>query len=261
MRKKLVVLKPDSGEGNPYIDIVKRCLKDEGYEVIAPRMALLPAYIFRRVYVANFNWYENVEWKNFYATQYIVTKRKLMFFYLKHIRGCKIIVTVHNRKNHHAVDSRYSEKMLAWLVNKADAVVILCDETRNYLNDFVMNYGCHQINEKIWKIGIPNYVDVYRHSSEDEFWKIRGKKEGESFELAYFGTISQYKNVEIIYKLATRLRDKKIHITVAGGGDATYLKKIEEKLSLLDNVTFSGKFIPDESIWGFIKGADWILLP
>ncbi len=259
--KRLIVLRPDKGGSNPYIDIIKKCIEQEWGDVITPRMTLLPQYVFRRIYISNFNWYENVDKKNKFGTYLTIFKRKLMIVYLKIIRKSKIVITIHNKKNHNAWDYLYSEKMLAWMIDKSDKVIVLCDETIGYIDGLMKKYGSLFDCNKVQKIPMPNYVNEYIHSKENELYKISGVRDDNWFEIVYFGTISRYKNVEILSELAKRLEGMRIHITIAGEGEKSFCSELEKVFSKRKNVSFVQKFIPDECIWGVIKGADCIILP
>ncbi|WP_022760888.1 glycosyltransferase [Butyrivibrio sp. AD3002] len=257
----LCVLKPIDGNGNPYIDIIRQCINDAGYRLIEPKDALRPNYIFKQIKVSNFNWYENIERNTKVKTYRTIAVRKAMVIFLKYAKKSKIIITVHNKKNHNETNKDLSEKMLVWLINKADVVTILCDDTVGFLNGIVKKYGLVINNINIKKICLPNYYDVYVHSSKKIFSEIAGIRDKNCLELAYFGTISEYKNVGILLELADRIKDFRIHITIAGKGEQNYLEDIKSKIGMKRNITFYDKYVPDEKIWGFIEGADLVVLP
>lgn len=261
MKEKLVVFRPYNRNENPYIYLVRKCIEDNGYKVITPKMAFLPRNIFKKIYATELNWYENVECDRLYKTYVMIIKRKLLLLYLKHIRKSKIVITVHNKKSHKASNKDLSVKMLAWLLNRADAIVILCDITRNYVNDLMEKEKCSRKNSKIFKIEITSYENVYPHSSEEVFYQYSDNQREGYFELAYFGTISEYKNVEIIERLAEKIENKKIWITVVGKCNEEYSSRLNELFAKRKNITYRSEFVPEDKIWGFIKGADCIVLP
>ncbi|SDB09727.1 glycosyltransferase [Butyrivibrio sp. INlla16] len=256
---RYAVIKPFSGGDNPYIEIIKKIMNENGYTAIPLSKVICSNYIFKRIHLSHLNWYENVRGKNLLTTHYYILKHKMAVLYLKYIRHSKIIITVHNKHSHDASKKNSSAKLLAWLIKYSDAVIVLCDDTYKYLDNICKSYkvnGC-----KCFKIPLPSYSDFYKHSNIDEFVNISGKRDKNIFEIAYFGSISEYKNVGKLIELADMIKGKAIHITIAGKSSKDYLDEIKNEVSKRDNISLYSDFIPNDRLWGFIKGADCIVLP
>lgn len=258
---KKTVLRPDYSSGNPYINIVRECIEDSGYEVISMDRLKSIRGFFDPISIVNLNWYENLSGKTAISILLSYLKKKIFVCYIKIIKRSKVVVTIHNKCNHYD-NEQLSKKMLKFLVLRADKVIALCKETDRYLEElFETEYYKKNIDAKLVHMFLPNYSGSYAESDKDFFDKIRGERETGTLELLYFGRVEDYKNVPALIELASLIKERNIHITIAGDGKKEIVEKIIHDTSGRDNITFCPNYIPEDNIWGLIKKADCVVLP
>ena len=134
----------------------------------------------------------------------------------------------------------------ARIYKQADKILITSSMFQKYLNDELKIS-----NKRI------SYLPQYAEELFDP--KRCLKKPDEYTDLMFAGNIGKVQNVEIILKVADKLRNKKVRFHIVGdGSDFDRLKKIKEKLNL-DNVTFYGRQ-PLEEMPSYYSMADAMIV-
>lgn len=257
-QSKYAIIWPSFQEGNKYIDIHRGVADSLGYHLIRLRDIVKPRFWFRRIEWVHFNWYENLYADNRLKACLIVMERKIIILFLKKMKKTKIIMTVHNKYEHNAFFPDYSKYLMLWLLRQADEVIALCKETITYLEEFTFKTGIADVREKCVQAFHPNYIGAYIHQSDTVF-KIQRKVN--EMVLLYFGSISEYKNVDMLIMLAEAVQEQNIKIIIAGAADEAFLNKAFSESEKLKNLIIIPKYIPDEEIWELIEQADCVVLP
>ncbi len=134
----------------------------------------------------------------------------------------------------------------ARIYRQADKILITSSMFRKYLNDEIKIS-----NKKI------SYLPQYAEELFDP--NNCAKIPNEYTDLMFAGNIGKVQNVEIILKVADKLREQKVRFHIVGdGSDYNRLKILKEKLDL-DNVTFHGRQ-PLEKMPKYYSMADAMLV-
>lgn len=258
---KKTILRPSYLPNNPYINIVNKCIQECGYEVLSMYSIKSVKGLFLPVSVINLNWYENISGNDIASNLFVFIKKTLTIIFLKKIKKCKIIVTVHNKNNHYK-NFDLSLKMLRYLIVQSHKVITLCGDTDAYLHEILGSlYEKKDIASKLVPMFLPNYCNCYPTNDRSLFDSLRGNRDKNTLELLYFGRILDYKNVPLLLELASLIKDYNIHITIVGDGDRLIVEKVKSEAEKMSNVTFSDQYISDDKIWGLIESSDCVILP
>ncbi len=260
MNTRITILQPKYSGQNHYINIIDNIIENMGYQTIEAKESLKKNYRNVRINIANLNWYENLPQGNIWEKCKRVVLKLAFIIYLKKIRKCKIVVTIHNRYTHNYKDKRFSQILLKNLCIQSDKIVILCEETKNYLRELFPKEKAELIIKKCFLIPHPNYIGCY---------PINDVKKCEGFNIPqdsclnilFFGAIKPYKNIELCIELAKKIDKKRIRIILAGGGEPCYIETLRKQIGKQENILFYPQFIPDTQIWGLIEKCDCVLLP
>lgn len=119
-------------------------------------------------------------------------------------------------------------KISASIYRKADRILVTSNMFKNYLCDEL-----HISNKRV------SYLPQY---AEQIFDPVScAKKPDDCIDLMFAGNIGKVQNVEIVLKVADKLRNRKIRFHIVGDGtDLERLKKISNDIKL-DNVVFHGR--------------------
>lgn len=252
--RKVIVLRPVKDDSNPYMRIVRCSLEDLGYEIISLKDIIKPEYITVKIEVALFNWYENVHLRNGVGKFFVICKKKLCFFYLKHVRKSKVVITLHNKYSHDTEDVMMAKKLLAWQIHYADKIVVMNSESVRYLSELMSEFGYEFHAEKAFKLFHPSYDKVV-----GDYLK---QKTGFSvMRLVFFGRLVQYKNIEILIDLADMLANTNIHIDIFGNGEKEYTDDLTRMISDRPNISIHVGFVEDKKLYEIIHSSDCVLLP
>lgn len=252
----IVCLRPLIGRENPYINIIRDGLTNNGVTTISLNDIVKYKFLFNRIDAAIFNWYENVSGSSEFLKLLVMIKKKLIVTYLKQIKKTKIIIILHNKSDHNENNSK-SRRMQRWLLSNSDKIVIHCYESLKYIKSEYKYDDASNLSSRCVYIPHPNYIDAY---DKKTFSKFVSGDEPDVMRLLYFGRVKKYKNAEILIGLAERLKNKKVHITIAGEIDAEIVDNFNN-ISNMANLIVYNQRIPDDTIWGMIENSDCVVLP
>lgn len=233
---------------NPYAYNIRRLLNLEEIETYSLKDILRNPKLLFMCKIVNLNWFENITSTREYYIKYIL----LQMFKMLHI---KIIYTFHNKKPHKNDYEKYSAKMMRLLCESSDCIVGLCPDTIKYVNKIVPDSG-----NKIHIIPHPNYISNYTNS--DYNYKKKYNISSDDLVFMFFGTLSKYKNIEILIKIFQDLDDKRIKLMIVGGTDSRdYKNQLYKQISESKSIITDFRFIPETEVVNFYNTADIIILP
>ena len=195
------------------------------------------------------NWFESVNSLKDYI------KKKIVLRVIK-LTGKKIITTFHNKTDHAPGGrTKYFYNMFKYLLEISDGIIIHCNDSYKFIHNIAPKVD----ENKIFYVPHPNYINVYPDSVKYSGYV----KKSNELTLLFIGSLSSYKNPEIVIKLANSLKNiSGIHFLICGDEDEerkNYLR------SLIDpdnkNITADFRFIECGEIPSLMKISDVVLLP
>lgn len=167
-------------------------------------------------------------------------------------QGRKVIVHVHNKKPHESPVPNISHALVTTLVDTADQVVIMCEETKGVLR-YSWYYG--DDFSKVSLVPHPNYIDAYGKKL-----KAPDSLKDNTLKVLFFGLVRPYKGIEHLINATDGL--KNIEISIYGKPkDDNYVEEIKKLCGKRDNVNFRLEFIPDEDIPALFAEHHIVALP
>ncbi len=232
---------------NPYSYNIRRILKEHGIETIPLKNILRSVNAFRECKIINLNWYENVD----SYKQYIIKRILLSFLSKSHI---KIIYTLHNKKPHNGKYQNQSKKLMKKLCENSDAIIGLCTNTKEIVEE--ISEGC---SKKVSIIPHPNYIKNYNVGDKKKNYEIPD----DATVFLFFGTISAYKNIEMLIDVFNNENiDENAYLLIVGGsGDNQYVEDILKRVGNNPRIITDFRYIPDEEISAVYGAADIVILP
>ena len=206
-------------------------------------------YAFYKTEYFLFNWYENVKTKREFI------KKILKLYFLRILRK-KILWVVHNKKSHLNIsknnnEDKYNLALMKKLFIFSFKTIILCDETKNVLKDFLKS---KYTETKIVKIPHPNYIDFYKIAKPVS-------KKTNCLNFLFIGLIKRYKKIELLIDCFNKISDKNIFLKITGKcTDESFEKELKSRI-INENITFDFNYIPNEQIPELIQENDIVLLP
>lgn len=234
---------------NPYALNVRRLIQLQGYTTLPIRDCLSNPRTFHKCKVFNFNWYDSAATLSEYM-------RKRMLLGLLHLTRKKIIYTLHNKQPHNQTNSSYSVRLMKYMCRKADAIVGLCPDTR-----IVVQGLAPEALQKLRIIPHPNYIENY-DSSEIKSLRSRYGIADTDMVFLFIGSISPYKNVELLIDTFKKIKQDEIFLILAGNpSSAEYGDELFKRISGAPNILCDFRYIPDDEIEKFYNTADIVVLP
>ena len=245
---KKVCFLPIADISNEYVYLMCKAIDRVGYELTDETdfFSMLDADVI------HFNWYEGLPIRRDLAKatrQYWVKMFKL---WLLKLFGKKLVVTVHNNTIYDGEDEEKCHKLMKWLLDNSDSIVIHCKESLKVIEKFGADV------KKAHYVPHPNLVGLYEDCEEfDDYIK-----QPNDFIVLYLGTVRPEKHVETVIKVAERLVAKEdIKILICGRTKtAKYTNEIDELINT-DNIKTAFRFIEDEEIPSILRMSDALLLP
>lgn len=252
---------PFSGGGNLYIENMKEAFCLAGERVVYARDFALSRKVRKGVDAVFVNWFEDLnskdQWKN--VVRYLA--RSLFLRYVK-LSKKHLVYVMHNIESHDHGWDWASRRLRASMLYRSDAIMVLCDKTKDVIRSQTTPEEYSSIEGKIKKVSLPNYRKNYSSSNASITGRLGVNTE--CFVCAFIGAIRPYKRIELILDLASDrdLAKKNIQFVIAGPvRDESYLVQLKGMVSGTDNVLFAPGFIPDEEMYDYIQSANIILLP
>ena len=232
---------PKKEDSNVYLKMIKENTEDEKIKFVAFENSVWSTIWMdsNDVPIVFLNWYESLFDTSFVRSFVRFIKRSLIIHILK-LKKVKIVTTVHNKIPHDVKWKKSALGFMKLLFEKANTIVILCDDTNKVIRSFFSEREFKgKIEAKIAKIPHPSYGGQYPEGSVD-LRKMYGISQDEMVYL-YMGAIKKYKNVELVLELANRFMNEKrtCKFVIAGGtSDSDYLESLKKSVSDNKNVTF-----------------------
>lgn len=210
------------------------------------------------------NWFDEIHARNsFFSFWAYLRQRRLIGRIISN--GGRIVYVVHNCVPHDTVlkgDLFFSHRLRELLSRSAGCIVILCDETRNVLEDQLGSSLYSHIEPQILKAPIPTYTGFYPHAERS--WRSEHGISPDKFLFLFSGFIRPYKGVELIVDVAQYFMSKgyDAQFVIAGRcSSKDYQRKVSSMASELDNLRLSFGFVSNEDLGSFIEAADALILP
>jgi len=241
---------------NPYARNVMDILNNNGVETYPIKECFSSLSNFRRTSVYNFNWFENMEKKGLSSLAEFYAKMAIL--QLLKLTRKKIVYTLHNKLPHHSSSNKYSGKLMRWLAKNSDAIVIMSEDSRQVVDDLVRNDTAAR---KIYKIPHPTYCNNYDlNKSENLREKFGINKENIVF--MFMGSISPYKNIEILIEAFKSLDNPQSNLIIAGRPlSAEYGDALKNLIGDNKRVIPIFEYIPDEDMELYYNTSDIVVLP
>lgn len=169
---------------------------------------------------------------------------------------------IHNRVPHDRPSDDILEaslRMRRLLCEKSDAIVGLCEQTREVLKEESNQNFASVLDKKFFVVPHPVYecygVQPYVNSKSP--FKVGGNR----FTFLFLGQVRPYKNIELILEVARVFLGEKIEVefVVAGGCPTDYWRSL--KTDVPANVAFLLGHVPDDEIVSLVSSADALILP
>ena len=257
MKRLKTILYPIKLPGNISFDIKKAYLEESGFEVYSFREGIKRIW---QIDLINYNFFEIIHSQNGLVCIAKYLTKKLVIS-LTRLFGLKIVYTIHNKQGH---DSRYPKfdiSLMKTLLKASDGIVVLCDETRSYIEDLFGKTLYNTIENKIVKIPLVSYEGAYPECDTNfrEIWNISQ----DEMVIMFLGGISRYKNIEFIIRYVNETKHEGVRFVLAGNGRKEYVDELEEKLDteLKEKILFLPTYVKNEEIEGFVRACDLFLIP
>lgn len=253
---------PYSGGTNPYIDILREGVKADGRCDIESFEIKPWRYILgnTKAQVVYLNWYDNVQNPTRVRTIYSIIKRLFLLYILK-MRGIKIFIVLHNRLPHNARNEKDLKFYIKKLMILADRLVVLSEGTKDVFKELFGDGFYEQIEDKFLHVPCTHYIGTYQSQNIDfrSEWKI----DKNEFVFLFWGSIQPYKNIELIFDIASKFKDSNLgaKFVLIGACDDSYQHVLREKIINLDNVMLIPRRIEDAELADVINVATVVILP
>ena len=245
-----IIFNPSENEGNKYIEIMVRPLRENGYTVY-PLDGFLSGWThFRSIRLVHLNWFENVDDSSF-RRAFRSFMRKMFVLTIIHWSGKKLVWTMHNRTSHEKKLGFFSRTITKFLVKWSDRIVI-----HNHLSAKILSHKNPKAAKKSYYLPHPDFIGVYGPP-------ITNKKASprDVLSLLFIGTVKPYKNIELLIDAVRPFRDQ-VSLTIAGEPNpASYGETISRLASSAGNIRLILDFIPDAELPGIIGESDLLILP
>lgn len=251
------ILYPFDLPGNISFKIKKQYLEDSGFIVYPFSYGIRH---LRDIQLINFNFFETIHSRNLFICLIKLNIKILIIRYLK-LRKIKIVYTIHNKIGHDTKFPWMDKFLMKCLCSDSDRIVILCNETKEYLKNTFGRTYYRSIEGKIERIPLVSYEGAYADNGKD-YRTEWGIKRDEML-ILFLGGIRRYKNIELILKAAKGLKEEKLKFVIAGGGIKKYTDSLERfiKEQHLENVLFIPRYIEDTEMAAYVRNCDIMIMP
>lgn len=236
-----------SDDPNSYISLIKKAF-EKAYPNVKfnnfPQLKDLrneipPHYLW-------LNWFENLGSSNLIALLKEVSSKSLEILYYK-FRGTKVISVFHNKKPHESKYPLINKYFHLFLLKHTDKIIILSEISKHYIYSLVGEKS----KNKIYKIPHPIYNCIPKQYDNNP---------SKPFTVGFFGQLRPYKNIELILKIASEL--KNITFEIAGKPISDNYKNELIRLSEnYPNIKFQFGHLTDDEINGLLNRCSVMLFP
>lgn len=208
------------------------------------------------------NWYEEIHSRNAIRACAQTIKRMAKIHSLKS-HGARIITVIHNRSPHENSHPKCTSALRNYLLRVSTYIVVLSDASKSILKKDLGHRAYRNIENKLKKLPLPNYINVYPDDNKAFSREAFNVSVNTPIFLA-LGNLRPYKNIELIFKLASTLYEKKLPslFIIAGKPfSQEYGEELSAIANKLPNVVFLDKYIPDEDISSLVSLSDVMVVP
>ena len=179
---------------------------------------------------------------------------RILIMHAIKLKGGKIVFAVHDKVNHDKRSrSTENEKIMLFMLKYSDKILVYGQESISFIKSLVPDIDLG----KIVYIPHPDFNCAYRGTKP---YTTYVKKENEIV-LLFMGSISPYKNIEILIQAANQLQGiTDIHFLICGRGNEEYHNQLRSMIEG-NNVTADFRFIEEEEIPSLLKLSDVLLIP
>lgn len=252
---------PFDGGNNPYLNIIKSFIIENGFELgeflYSERYYIINKNNTRFVYL---NWFENIEEKSNVRT-IIRAIRRIAFLLLLRIRNIKIIAVIHNRMPH---DCKH-RMITKWFIKRyyllADRLVVLNKYTQNVLYEDYGRKFLNKVVDKIYTVPLPTYRGIYKDNNLNIRSHYNIKKE--DFLYLFFGRIERYKNLELVIEAAKNISRKynDVVFLIIGACNECYELELRKNIGGNEKIILINQEIDQNELLSFIKNSNIVVLP
>ena len=233
---------------NQYVQITADCIRNAGYEVVDFPRSLKEINILDGVKLVNLNWYESAD------NPAKILVRILLLYFLK-LRRIKIVFTCHNKRPHDCEHKWMSNLLLRVLCKTSDAIVGLCEETKQVVEDI----GGKNVLSKYSTIPHVTYKGCYKEIEHDFRDDLDISKD--SFVILTMGAVKRYKKIEALIQVMKERDENDCVLIIAGScNDKSYLDELNRTISGSKNIKTIFRFIDDDEMYALIRTADLVAM-
>lgn len=245
------IYSPFTNSTNKYVDIIKRAMSIYGIQTYDMKKVL--GNRSDNIEVANLNWFESkVNQKSLIKCVQGYVKSVVLVECMR-LRRIKIVYTFHNKMAHDCKHRRLNHSFIKFMLNKADAIVVLCEESKNSIVQISSN---KKILKKITVIPHPSYFN----ECGDYYKPLLVKRD--FMQITFVGAIKKYKNIELLIEIAEKCSKLPVQFNICGRVESEeYKDELGKKVRACDNIKFNFGFLDDISLYKLITESDLLVLP
>ena len=179
--------------------------------------------------------------------------------HLAHARllGYKVVWTMHNLYPHETINHDLDRLVQLGITHLATAIIVHCRRARELLRQHFSRA------EDVFLIPHGHFIDVYPNTITRSEARRRLDLPEHHFVYLYFGNARQYKGLERLLEVFTRLPDDDVTLLLAARVYNAYSAEVVEKVRHADPrvVVHSSPHFPNEELQTYFNAADVVVLP
>lgn len=207
------------------------------------------------------NWFEEVSSENRASALLEYLKKRYVVKRLQK-KDVKLLFVIHNRQPHENRHPYLSLLLRKHLCRVSNKIVVLSDKTNQMLREQLGSNLYGQIEQKITKLPLPNYINVYPSSTQYSREKLDIPENIPVF--LSVGHVRPYKNIELILKVASEMERRRapgIFVIAGNPISEEYWQKLEKQAQGLSNVRLNKGYVPDSGISSLVDICDVMIVP
>lgn len=247
---------PFNVKENQYINIIVGLIESNGYSVVDFESIKASKKSSQQTTIVNLNWFESIGNCGRVKAVLLVIRQMFRVIRLKHY-NVKIIYTMHNMIAHDTKFPFLNKFMMDFMCRSSDRIAVLSELSMLILEK---RYSTNFVKRKVRLVSHPSYIGVYP-TAVNKLSGIDDWTKPDCFKVIFSGFIKPYKNIELIIKVANKLKDLPIQFVIAGRPVSEDYSVKLRSLSDTPNIFFDFQFIPDSQIVSYYHWADISLIP